>query len=141
MPANNDVIEIRAAVDTFFVHIVRRLCSCHEWQLNGFPCAHAVLALYGIGRDVYEYVDQYFHVDCFKETYKEFVLPVPSSKRRQFDNSIGVAIKPPITKKQLGHDKKRRESSHGEKTKQIKCGRCRKRGTHNRKTCKKPMID
>ena len=28
--ANDDVIEIRAAVDTFFVNIVRRLCFCHE---------------------------------------------------------------------------------------------------------------
>ena len=28
--ANDNVIEIRAAVDTFFVNIVRRLCSYHE---------------------------------------------------------------------------------------------------------------
>lgn len=139
--ANDDVIEIRAAVDTFFVNIVRRLCSCHEWQLNVFPCAHAVRALYGTGRDVYEYVDEYFHVNCFKEVYKESVLPVPSSERRQFNSSCGETIKPPITKKQPGRDKKRREPSRGEKTRQIRCGRCKKIGNHNRKTCNEPMLD
>ena len=95
-----------------------------------------MVGLHGIGRDVYEYVDEFFHVGCYKESYKESVLPVPSSERKDFDGSVGEAIKPPITKKQPGRDKKRRLPSRGEKTKQIKCGRCKKVGTHNKKTCK-----
>ncbi|XP_028059386.1 uncharacterized protein LOC114263087 [Camellia sinensis] len=112
---------------------VLETCSCHEWQLNGFPCCHA---LRSSGRDVYGFIDPFFHVDCFKESYKESVYPVPSSERFDFDGASSSVIKPPITKKQPGRNKKKRIPSRGENVKQIKCGRCLKYGNHNKKTCK-----
>ena len=139
--ANDNVFEVRAVTDTFYVHIVRRMCSCHQWQLNGFPCVHAAVALHETGKDVYAYIDAYFHIDSYKEAYKGSVFPVPSSERRTFDSSRGQTIKPPITRKQPGRDKKRREKSRGEKTKQFKCGRCKQLGNHNRKTCKVAIAD
>ncbi|XP_028101777.1 uncharacterized protein LOC114301072 [Camellia sinensis] len=78
----------------------------------------------------------YVDIDCFRESYKESVYPVPSSERFDFDSVGSSIIKPPITKKQLGQNKKKRIPSRGENVKQIKCGRCLKCENHNKKTCK-----
>ncbi|KAL7179081.1 hypothetical protein ACSBR1_042455 [Camellia fascicularis] len=115
------VLEVHSSI-SFYVDIGRQTCSCHEWQLNGFPCCHAVHALRSS--------------DCFRESYKESVYPVPSSERFDFDGASSSIIKPPITKKQPGRNKKKRIPSRGENVKQIKCGRCLKYGNHNKKTCK-----
>ncbi|KAL7190720.1 hypothetical protein ACSBR2_022906 [Camellia fascicularis] len=71
-----------------------------------------------------------------EESYKESVYPVPSSERFDFDGASSSIIKPPITKKQPGQNKKKMTPSRGENVKQIKCGRCLKYGNHNKKTCK-----
>ncbi|KAI8537026.1 hypothetical protein RHMOL_Rhmol10G0303000 [Rhododendron molle] len=39
------------------VDIIRHICSCQKWQLNGFPCAHTVIVLSSSGKDMTEYVD------------------------------------------------------------------------------------
>ncbi|XP_028070034.1 uncharacterized protein LOC114272512 [Camellia sinensis] len=133
--ASDTVLEVHSSI-SFYVDIGRQTCSFHEWQLNGFPCCHAVHALRSSGRDVYGFIDPFFHVDCFRESYKESVYPVPSSERFDFDGASSSVIKPPITKKQPGRNKKKRIPSRGENVKQIKCGRCLKYGNHNKKTCK-----
>ncbi|KAL7176776.1 hypothetical protein ACSBR2_030177 [Camellia fascicularis] len=119
--ASDIVFEIHSSI-SFYVDIGRWTYSCHEWKLNGFPCCQAAHALRSSGRDV--------------ESYKEFVYPVPSSERFDFDGAGSSIIKPPITKKQLGWNKKKMIPSRGENVKQIKCGRCLKYGNHNKKTCK-----
>ncbi|KAL7261688.1 hypothetical protein ACSBR1_000165 [Camellia fascicularis] len=96
--ACDTVLEVHSFI-SFYVDIGRWTCSCHKWQLNGFPCCHAVYALRSNGRDVYDFIDPFFHVDCFRESYKEFVYPVPSSERSDFDGAGSSIIKPPITKK------------------------------------------
>ncbi|KAL7241942.1 hypothetical protein ACSBR1_014506 [Camellia fascicularis] len=132
---SDTVLEVHSSI-SFYVDIGRRTCSCHEWQLNSFPCCHAVHALRSSGRDMYDCIDPFFHVDCFRESYKKFVYPMPSSERFDFDGAGSSIIKPPITKKQSGQNKKKRIPSRGKNVKQIKCGRCLKYENHNKKTCK-----
>ncbi|KAL7170267.1 hypothetical protein ACSBR2_035188 [Camellia fascicularis] len=133
--ASDTVLEVHSSI-SFYVDIGRQTCSCHEWQLHGFPCCHAVHALRSSGRDVYDFIDPFFHVDCFRESYKESAYLVPSSERFNFDGASSSIIKSPITKKQPGRNKKKRIPSRGENVKQIKYGRCLKNGNHNKKTCK-----
>ncbi|XP_028118523.1 uncharacterized protein LOC114316067 [Camellia sinensis] len=133
--ASDTVLEVHSFI-SFYVDIDKQTCSCHEWQLNGFPCCHIVHALRSSGRDVYDFIDTFFRVDCFRESYKESVYPVPSSERFDFDGAGSLIIKPSITKKQPGQNKKKRIPSKGENVKQIKYGRCLKYGNHNKKTCK-----
>ncbi|KAL7239674.1 hypothetical protein ACSBR2_005545 [Camellia fascicularis] len=96
--ASDTVLEVHSSI-SFYVDIGRQTCSCHEWQLNGFPCCHVVHALRSSGRNLYDFIDHFFHVDCFRESYKEFVYLVPSSERFDFDGADSSIIKPPITKK------------------------------------------
>ncbi|KAL7231623.1 hypothetical protein ACSBR2_009789 [Camellia fascicularis] len=133
--ASDTVLEIHSSI-SFYVDIGRRTCSCHEWPLNSFPCCHVVHALRSSSRDVYDFIDLFFHMDCFRESYKESIYPVPSSERFDFDSAGSSIIKPPITKKQLGWNKKKMIPSRGENMKQIKCGGCMKYGNYNKKTCK-----
>ncbi|XP_028106191.1 uncharacterized protein LOC114305321 [Camellia sinensis] len=74
--------------------------------------------------------------NCFRESYKESVYLVPLSERFDFDGAGSSIIKPHITKKQPGRNKKKRILSRGENVKQIKCGRCLKYENHNKETCK-----
>ncbi|KAL7185894.1 hypothetical protein ACSBR2_027782 [Camellia fascicularis] len=134
--ASNTVFEVHSSIIAFYVDRGRRTCSCHEWQLNGFSCCHVVHALRSSGRDVYDFIDAFFHVDCFRESYKESVYLVPSSERFDFDGAGSSIIKPPITKKQPGRNKKKRIPFRGENVKQIKCERCLKYENHDKKTCK-----
>ncbi|KAL7263025.1 hypothetical protein ACSBR1_001237 [Camellia fascicularis] len=96
--ASDTVLEVHSSI-SFYVDTGRQTCSCHEWQLNGFPCCLVVHALRSSGRDVYDFIDPFFHVDCFRESYKESVYPVPSSERFDFDGAGSSIIKPPIMKK------------------------------------------
>ncbi|XP_028111003.1 uncharacterized protein LOC114309464 [Camellia sinensis] len=86
--------------------------------------------------EVYSSISSYVDINCFRESYKESIYPVPSSERFDFDGAGSSIIKPPITKKQPGRNKKKRIPSRGENVKQIKCGRCLKYGNHNKKTYK-----
>ncbi|XP_028096947.1 uncharacterized protein LOC114296812 [Camellia sinensis] len=115
------VLEVHSSI-SFYVDISRWTCSCHEWPLNGFSYCHATHALHSSGRDV--------------ESYKESVYPVPSIERFDFNGVGSLIIKPPITKKQLGQNKKKMIPSRGENVKQIKYERCLKYGNHNKKMCK-----
>ncbi|KAL7182379.1 hypothetical protein ACSBR1_041147 [Camellia fascicularis] len=110
--ARDTMLEVYSSI-SFFVDIGRRTCSCHESQLNGFPCCHVVHALRSSGRDV-----------------------LPSSERFDFDGACSSIIKPPITKKQPEWNKKKRIPSRDENVKQIKCERCLKYENHNKKMCK-----
>ncbi|XP_028104027.1 uncharacterized protein LOC114303076 [Camellia sinensis] len=96
--ASDIALEVHSFI-SFYVDISRQTCSCHEWQLNDFPCCYAVYALRSSGKDVYDFIDPFFHVDCFRELQKESVYPVLSSERFDFDGAGSSIIKPSITKK------------------------------------------
>ncbi|KAL7168051.1 hypothetical protein ACSBR2_038484 [Camellia fascicularis] len=41
--ANDNVYEVHSH-PSVMVDIIRRTCSCYQWQLNGFPCSHVLVA-------------------------------------------------------------------------------------------------
>ncbi|KAL7229589.1 hypothetical protein ACSBR2_008150 [Camellia fascicularis] len=117
----------------------RRLFVAFHGCLYGFQFCHPLLFVDGTflkGRYKGHFLATTSKDDCFRESYKESVYPVPSSERFDFDGASSSIIKLPIMKKQPGQNKKKRIPSRGENVKQIKCGRCLKYGNHNKKTCK-----
>ncbi|XP_028065414.1 uncharacterized protein LOC114268439 [Camellia sinensis] len=67
--------------------------------------------------EVHYSISFYVDIDCFRESYKESVYPVPSSERFDFDGAGSSIINPPITKKQPGRNKKKMIPSRGENMK------------------------
>ena len=35
------------------VNLLDRACSCFKWQLSGFPCSHALVAIQSNGQDIF----------------------------------------------------------------------------------------
>ncbi|KAI8561157.1 hypothetical protein RHMOL_Rhmol04G0315700 [Rhododendron molle] len=119
------------------VDIGRHSCTCTQWQLNGVPCVHAVCAIKKSGKSLNACVERYFHVECYGEAYSRPIMPVPTLWK--LEGAGDAVILPPFSRKPPGRNKKKRIRSFGEKVRTIKCTRCGKRGSHNRRSCKEAI--
>ncbi|XP_028071180.1 uncharacterized protein LOC114273569 [Camellia sinensis] len=134
--ANENIYEVHS-FPTVLVDIDKRLYSCFQWQLNGFPCAHAVVAKQNSGRD-FTCVEPFFTVDQYKAAYFGYIQPIPTVDKPSCSEDDFV-IYPLAVKRPPGRPKKNWIPSRGEKLSQIRCDRCGRMGSHNRKTCKEPI--
>ncbi|XP_028073845.1 uncharacterized protein LOC114276252 [Camellia sinensis] len=121
--ANDDVYEVH---------------SHPSWQINGFPCSHAVVAFRNSGRNIYDSIDSAFCIDTFQAIYSGTIYPIPTVDRPTF-NPTECLIALLTAKRPPGQPKRKRISSKGEAVQRIRCGRCGKLGNHNRKTYKEPL--
>ncbi|KAG5556704.1 hypothetical protein RHGRI_007094 [Rhododendron griersonianum] len=137
IPSSADIFEVDTD-SSVCVDIGRRTCSCCWWQLNGFPCCHAVCAIKYSGKDLNLYVERYFHVESYRQVYSKPIYPVASLLKGDVVD-CGTSILPPLSKKPPGRPKKNRIRSNGEKDREMKCGRCGKMGNHNKLTCKEDL--
>ncbi|KAI8552166.1 hypothetical protein RHMOL_Rhmol06G0244400 [Rhododendron molle] len=131
-----DVLEVLCN-PSIKVDIGRHSCTCTQWQLNGVPCVHAVCAIKKSGKSLNACVERYFHVECYREAYSRPIMPVPTLWKPE--GASDAVILPPFSRKPPGRNKKKRIRSFGEKVRPIKCTRCGKRGSHNRRNCKEAI--
>ncbi|CAL5395991.1 unnamed protein product [Camellia sinensis] len=135
--SDDNIFEVRSQ-PSVLVDLANRSCSCFQWQLNGFPCPHAIVAFRNTGKNVYDYIEPFFHAVKYREAYEGSIHPIPTVAKPNFTPS-DYLIAPPIYKRPPGRPKRKRIPSKGEVVQHIRCGRCRKMGHHNRKTCKEAM--
>ncbi|KAL7246205.1 hypothetical protein ACSBR2_001354 [Camellia fascicularis] len=135
--ANADVYEVHS-FPSVIVNLSLQTCSCFQWQLNGFPCAHAMVAVRKRSRHLNDLVEPHFYVSAYRSTYTASIFPIPTVEQPPLDPHDYV-INPPDMKRPLGRPKKKRILSKGERVQQICCGQCGRMGSHNRKTCKEPI--
>ncbi|XP_028075410.1 uncharacterized protein LOC114277679 [Camellia sinensis] len=135
--SDNNIFDV-CSQPSVFVDIGSRSCSCFQWQLNGFPCSHAVVTFRNSGKNVYGYIESFYHVVKYKATYAGSIHPIPTVEKPKFTTS-NYLIAPLIYKRPPGRPKQKRIPSKGEVVQLIRCGHCGKMGHYNRKTCKEPM--
>ncbi|KAL7184649.1 hypothetical protein ACSBR2_026737 [Camellia fascicularis] len=116
--SNEDIYEVHS-FPTVLVDVGKRSCSCFQWQLNGFPCAHAVVAIQSSGRDFSTFVEQFFTVDQYKAAYSGYIQPIPTVNKPSFLKDDFI-IYPQAVKRPLRQPKKNRIPSRGEKLSQIR---------------------
>lgn len=109
-------------------------CNCRGWQLNGFPCVHAVSVLQHIGRNLQDYCSKYYTTEAFRLTYSESINPVPAVDEPMHRESLPVQVRPPPLRPLTGPPKKRRIRWKGRPKRPLHCSKCKGAG-HNRKTC------
>ncbi|KAL9360235.1 hypothetical protein Peur_048358 [Populus x canadensis] len=109
-------------------------CSCREWQLNGFPCSHAVAVLQHIGRDVYDYCSKFYTTEAYRLTYSESIKPVPTVDKPAPQELSEVQVLPSPLRRISGSPKKRRIRSRGVVKRPLHCSRCKGEG-HNKVSC------
>ncbi|KAL7250847.1 hypothetical protein ACSBR1_012795 [Camellia fascicularis] len=135
--ANNDVYEVHS-FPSVIVDIASRTCSYFQWQINEFPCAHAIVGVRKNEKNLDDIVVPWYHVSEYRLTYAPTIYLIPTVEKPPF-NSTDYVIYPPNVKRPPGRPKKKRIPSKGENVQQIRCGRCGRMGNHNRKTCKEPI--
>ncbi|CAL8154867.1 unnamed protein product [Prunus armeniaca] len=118
------------------VDLEQRTCSCHLWQIDGFPCTHAVAAILAKKDSVYDYVECYYRTYFFRKAYESPIFPIPYIGKGLGSNSFAVGVVlPPITKRPAERPPTKRIKAFAEFKRPLKCSRCSVIG-HNRKTCK-----
>ncbi|GJZ13923.1 transposase, MuDR, MULE transposase domain protein [Tanacetum coccineum] len=112
-------------------------CTCRVWQVKGLPCVHAVAFIAFIRDSSWDkYVDPYFTIQKFKETYALEIAPLPTMDH-WVPRESGEKIFPPVFKRPIGRPRKNRIVAHDESKRKNRCPRCLKTG-HHAKNCKNP---
>ncbi|KAL6284430.1 hypothetical protein ACE6H2_015359 [Prunus campanulata] len=113
-----------------------RRSSCTVFEIDGFPCTHAVAAILAKKDSVYDYVECYYSSDFFRKAYESPIFPIPDIGKGLGSNGSAAGVMlPPITKRPAGRPPTKRIKAFSEGTRPLKCSRCSVAG-HNRKTCK-----
>ena len=70
---NNAQYEVRSkngqALHEYKLWLDDRACTCNQWQVNGYPCAHALAIIFLRKEDPQTYVEQFLTLDAFRQTY------------------------------------------------------------------------
>ncbi|XP_062028709.1 uncharacterized protein LOC133744654 [Rosa rugosa] len=113
----------------------------HLMPINFFPCPHGLAAIQAASENVYhDYIDKYFSVDMFKKSYSFPIRPTTNVDMSSSESSTDCIL-PPLAKRPPGRPRVKRFKSIGEVEKKlIRCGRCGKMGTHNKKNCTEPLV-
>lgn len=132
------VFEVKSP-KSHFVDLENHLCSCNQWRITGFPCAHAIKCINKSRLSVYDYVEHYFTVDAFRSSYAEAINPIPN-----FDKPViaenDVIIRPPKEVRGAGRPSTKRRGGYGySQNKRNKCSQCNSTG-HNKRNCEASSI-
>lgn len=133
------VYEVRGKY-SYQVNLNEFSCSCVKWQINSFPCAHALSAIMFSKLDVYKFIHPVYHASSFRLCYAVPINPIPNVDQ-EFVRSSEKFIQPPLVRTPPGRPRKKRFRSAYEVPvkRQMICGRCKKSGNHNKTTCCAPI--
>ncbi|KAL7249872.1 hypothetical protein ACSBR1_011954 [Camellia fascicularis] len=90
-----------------------RTCSCRKREINGYPCQHAVDAIFRSGKNLNSFVEPFFHADMYRQAYSFFIGLIPTVEKLvcSIDDAM---ILPPLSKRPAGRPKKNIIASTGE---------------------------
>ncbi|XP_060668520.1 uncharacterized protein LOC125419637 [Ziziphus jujuba] len=128
MPMN--LYEFQVVGHGMFVGVVNlenKTCSCKEFDIDGFPCVHAIAACKHQHISPYFLCSVHYSVDSLRDAYSETIYPLKSQWHAP-DDVINQVVLPPQIGKQSGRPRKKRIQSQGEERHQYRCGRCKQVG-------------
>ncbi|KAH1039692.1 hypothetical protein J1N35_041435 [Gossypium stocksii] len=104
--------EVKKDRKQYTVNIEERTCNCRSCQLTGLPCLHDYAAIWHMGGEPDDYLDQFYH----KETYeKSYAYPLQTINGTHEWVKFGIKpVLPPIDKKMLRRPKKNRRKPKDE---------------------------
>ncbi|XP_066162703.1 uncharacterized protein [Oryza sativa Japonica Group] len=113
------------------VNLVNHTCTCREWQVSGKPCPHALALIISYRNpNMADYLDPCYSVERYKLAYAGVILPLPDKSQWPKVN-IGFKLLPPLTKREVGRQRKNQIVGCLDKGKarskgkwQVQCKRC-----------------
>ncbi|KAL7221817.1 hypothetical protein ACSBR1_023709 [Camellia fascicularis] len=61
--SSDNVFEVHC-FPSVMVDLLLRTCSCRKWKINGYPCQHAVAAIFRSGKNLNSFVEPFFMLIC-----------------------------------------------------------------------------
>ncbi|KAL1218589.1 hypothetical protein V5N11_012583 [Cardamine amara subsp. amara] len=117
--------------NTYLVDLMRKTCSCKCFDIDKYPCVHALAAnLINVKGeiDVHELCSKYYWVELWALAYYQTIYPVPHQNHWIVPPEIQEKnALPPLYEKKKGRVQETRFPSVGEHR-----GRSRRRGSHTR---------
>ncbi|XP_004292417.1 PREDICTED: uncharacterized protein LOC101299742 [Fragaria vesca subsp. vesca] len=115
-------------------------CSCRQWQINSFPCSHALAAIQKVGDlPVYAYIEYFHTCQSYIEAYEHGIQPIPNIDKFYVDAATSSAVvQPPLVRRPSGQPKsvRMKSAAEGGTRRAIRCGQL---GRHNKATCTTPI--
>ena len=116
------------------VNLANRTCTCYYWQLDEFPCSHAIVAMWKKKLNPLSFVSPYYTREYFVVTYTGSLYPIEDKLRWNVPQELKDSIEAPNIREKAGRPKKKRYKSGTEDLKNLHCGKCGRNG-HNNRTC------
>ncbi|KAK8632665.1 hypothetical protein V6N13_073051 [Hibiscus sabdariffa] len=68
--------EVKKGRKQYIVKLQDMICSCRSWQLTSLPCPHACCAIWHMGGDPDDYLDQCYHKNTYMKAYAYALHPI-----------------------------------------------------------------
>ncbi|XP_028098275.1 uncharacterized protein LOC114297988 [Camellia sinensis] len=108
---SDDIHEIQLD-HSVMVDIGKQSCSCQLLEIDSFPCKHGFYAIKTSEKDLNCFLDDYYHVRSYCDSYSHSIYPVPSMWKPNvvLDDDV---ILPLLCKKPVGRPRTERIPSKG----------------------------
>lgn len=121
----------------YIVDLNEHTCTCARFQLESFPCEHAVAVSMNRGFAARTLCSQYYTAEYWRTAYAETIFPLPNESDWEVPDHIFPlnSLSPPVTEPRgPGRPRTSRIPSTGEFSRPRRCDRCRAVG-HTRQNC------
>ena len=61
---------------SYVVNLVRKICTYHVFQNQGFPCVHAINSIFTRRENPQEYTEDIFTIAAYTVTYSKSIYPL-----------------------------------------------------------------
>ncbi|XP_024014090.1 uncharacterized protein LOC112088134 [Eutrema salsugineum] len=115
---------------TYVVNLIAKSCCCRRFDIDKFPCEHAIAAAKklmstedrSVSIGVYDLCSKYYLIETWALAYYQTIYPVPHHTDWSVpDNIKELVVLPPDVKKKVGRNKiKKRKPGPGERRRRTK---------------------
>ena len=98
IPSMNNIYAIKSSAteSDYIVNLQNHTCNCRLWQLQGFPCLHAINVILAKREDPQSYAKRFFSIDAYRLTYSGAIF-IPAAGNDlvnppEFDDSAIIRV-------------------------------------------------
>ncbi len=118
------------------VNLNTKSCTCRKFDLDQYPCVHAMAVCLNRRIDFHTMCSHYYHTSTHYIAYADSIYPVGPTTQWEVPQEVeSIIVRPPdIRRRSVGRPRKNRILFQEEEKIKYKCGRCGNTG-HNRARC------